>query len=170
MEVQLLTASVCSVYEKGGRGGGGSQFSHRVCNCAWSGVCESREGGGVGKRGKEKRPSACFIRVPGEKDYGAGMWCKAQSFWVWSHHCQQHWEAEKQCGSEPPLTAPLALRSLSLSSFLILFSFFSSHSLFISITLIQTLFFFSPFSFLTPPSPLFPHTSIFVRTLNEIMH
>lgn len=37
--------------------------------------------GGAGEREK-KRPSACFIRVPGEKDYGAGMWCKAQSFWV----------------------------------------------------------------------------------------
>lgn len=85
MEVQLQTASVCSVYEK--REGKKANF-HTEFVIVRDLAFVSRWGGERG--GKKKRPSACFIRVPGEQDYGAGMWCKAHSFWVGSHHCQQH--------------------------------------------------------------------------------
>lgn len=62
MEVQLQTASVCSVYEKGGGGGGREANFHTEFVIVRDLAFVSR--GGAGKRGKEKRPSACFIRVP----------------------------------------------------------------------------------------------------------
>lgn len=69
---------------------------------------------------REDEVLRCFIWVPREKDYGAGMWCRAPSFRVWSHCCQQRSAAQKQRGLKLALTASLPLCSPSFSSSLYL--------------------------------------------------